>query len=102
MFEINSTASIGTRASSIAAKKQVAPTRSSHSAEPQISSEIQPFPSWARLPTRFADGPNAAADAAFAAGASLAQLDQIPRVLLGEWRKRGTRYPSISMRQCSM
>ncbi|WP_026223153.1 DUF1403 family protein [Methylocystis rosea] len=45
----------------------------------RIPKEIQPFPSWARLRTPPVGGPNAAADAAFVAGASLARLDQIMR-----------------------
>ncbi|HEY8215171.1 MAG TPA: DUF1403 family protein, partial [Methylocystis sp.] len=45
----------------------------------RIPKEVQPFPSWARLRTPPVGGPNAAADAAFVAGASLARLDQILR-----------------------
>ncbi|MBM3553448.1 MAG: DUF1403 family protein [Alphaproteobacteria bacterium] len=76
MLEIDSTASIDTRASSIATKKRRALTRSSRSAEPHYSLEIQPPPRWTRFEASTGDDSKAAA---FFAGANLLALDQILR-----------------------
>ena len=79
MLAIDSTSVLETQPSPAATRKRRASRRAAPLAEARILPEIQPFPAWARPPTRLVDAPNAAADAAFAAGASLARLDQILR-----------------------
>lgn len=84
MLEIDSTAVFSTavleaHSPPAATRKRGAPRRGARLPGAKILPEIQTFPAWARLRTLPVDGPNAAADAAFAAGASLARLDQILR-----------------------
>jgi hypothetical protein len=79
MLEIDSAAVFDAQSSSTEARKRRASRGCARPTDARIPKEIQPFPSWARLRTPPVGGPNAAADAAFVAGASLARLDQILR-----------------------
>lgn len=79
MLEIDSTEILEAPSPPAATRKRRASRRAARLAEARILPEIQPFPSWARLRTPLVDGSNAAADAAFAAGVSLARLDQVLR-----------------------
>ncbi|TLG72653.1 DUF1403 family protein [Methylocystis sp. B8] len=79
MLEDDSDALFDPPAPSTAMAKRRRRIRDDSTAAVQKSLEIQPFPSWARLRTNPVDNADAAADAVFAAGASLARLDQIMR-----------------------
>ena len=84
MLEIDSEALADARSAPAATHRRRASRRDAQPVDARILPEIQPFPAWARLRTPAFDGPNAAADAAFAAGASLARLDQLLRRTQGE------------------
>ena len=75
MLEIDSDALFDAPSPPTTTRKRRAPRRGVPLADARILPEIQPFPTWARLRAPPVDGP----DAAFAAGASLARLDQILR-----------------------
>lgn len=79
MLEIDSEAPFDAQPASVATRKRRASRCDTHAVDARIIPEIRPFPGWARLRTAAAEGPIAAADAAFAAGASLASIDQILR-----------------------
>ena len=75
MLDFDSNAVFDPPSPPAAARKRRASKRDARADERRILPEIQAFPAWARLQTSPLDG----AGAAFAAGASLARLDQILR-----------------------
>jgi hypothetical protein len=75
MLEIDSAAGFDPQSSPTGTRKRRASRGCARLTDARILPEIQPFPTWARLRALPVDGP----DAAFAAGASLARLDQILR-----------------------
>ena len=79
MPQIDSNACFVAPSSSPETKTRRARRRDDAAEKPRKCSEIQPFPQWARLSRRRVGDPDATAAAAFAAGASLARLDQILR-----------------------
>lgn len=79
MLDFDSNVAFGARSASAETRKRRASKRAAALAEARILPELQSFPAWALLQTATVDGSHAAADAAFAAGASLARLDQILR-----------------------
>jgi hypothetical protein len=79
MLDFDSDAVFGAQSSLPEANKRRAPT-CGRAVEDRVNlPKIQPFPNWARLSTHRVDDPDATADAAFAAGASLALFDPILR-----------------------
>ncbi|MGJ0504738.1 MAG: DUF1403 family protein [Methylocystis sp.] len=79
MLEFDSDAFLETQSPSQEMKNRPARIQNDTAAGPQKSRETQPFPRWARVRTRRGEDPDAAAGVAFAAGVSLALLDNILR-----------------------